>query len=72
MKLKFYSDDYVFSHGKAPRGWGSWAFCPLAKVPRKDYLDHTVWSPAMTLGEAKKWLATQVASTGYSNWAILP
>jgi hypothetical protein len=72
MNLKFYTDEYVFSHGKTPRGRGSWAFCPVSKAPRNDYLDHTFWSPSMTLSEAKKWLAAQVATTGYSHWVILP
>lgn len=47
---------YRREHGKAPRGRGSWAFCPAPKAKAHDYLDHTVFSPGgMTLTEAKKW-----------------
>lgn len=34
--------DYIRSHGKAPRGFGGWAFCTV-DPRRPDYLDHIIW-----------------------------
>lgn len=44
---------YVTSHGREPRGYGSWAFCPASHYSRGDYLDFTRWFKG-TYGEAKK------------------
>jgi hypothetical protein len=47
---------YYRSHGRKPRGRGSWAFCPWSKQNALDYLQHTIFSPGgMTFTEAKRW-----------------
>jgi len=54
--------DYRRSHGKMPRGRGSWAFC---KVPpsRADYLDHVIWESG-SYAEAKKAAQQKAAALG--------
>jgi hypothetical protein len=44
---------YTTSHGKNPRGYGSWAFCPDKRAKDDDYLSHTEWFKG-TYGEAAK------------------
>lgn len=48
----FDTTEYQRSHGKAPRGTGSWAF----KVDQDHFY---VFSPSMTFTEAKRWVARQ-------------
>ena len=52
---------FELSHGRSPRGRGSWAFCPFHKRNSGDYLEFTLFSPSMTYGEAKRWLREKVA-----------
>lgn len=51
MATQFDTSAYVRSHGKQPLGRGSWAFCPDASCDAKK----AVFSPSMTLVDAKKW-----------------
>lgn len=44
---------YRTSHGRTPRGFGSWAFCPEARYRQPDYLGHTAWFKG-TYGDAKR------------------
>lgn len=30
-------------HGKAPRGFGQWGFCPRSHYDASDYLAHVYW-----------------------------
>jgi hypothetical protein len=57
--IEFVTDLFEISHGKKPKGRGSWAFCPWEHARANDYLDHTVFSPSMTYGDAKKWAKSQ-------------
>jgi hypothetical protein len=42
------------SHGKAPRGRGSWMFCPVDRWSSNDYLEAVFTAPPhSTLREAK-------------------
>ena len=43
MKVDIITDDYERSHGRTPRGRGSWAFC-VVDPRRNDYLDHVIWT----------------------------
>jgi hypothetical protein len=55
MKTTFNTNDYKSNHGAAPRGRGSWAFCPADKFRRADYLTFVFWAPAdSTFSDAKK------------------
>jgi hypothetical protein len=60
--IRFTNASYESSHGRAPRGRGSWAFCPAFKADHGDYLDFTIFSPAgMTISEAKTWAKAKIA-----------
>jgi hypothetical protein len=63
---------YELSHGRSPRGRGSWAFCPFHLRNANDYLAHTVFSPQMTFAEAKRWARQQPALAASGVVAVLP
>jgi hypothetical protein len=51
VKIEFNTREYEFSHGKAPRGRGSWAFF----FSRSMNVADAFWTPGnTTYGEAKK------------------
>ncbi len=77
MAINFNNSAYIRSHGRNPKGRGSWAF---ADNPNPD-TNTIVFSPGnMTLTEAKRWfrqyLATHYADVNYRqvnvNVYILP
>lgn len=59
--ILFIDTDYVMSHGKNPRGFGSWAFCTV-DPNRHDYLDHVIWVHQSTFAKAKKTAKEQAKS----------
>lgn len=66
MSHVFDDAPYVASHQRQPRGRGSWAFQPRdAYQPDGQPIDErTIWSPSLTLTEARRWLRrTQPAGT---------
>lgn len=54
MMFEFNTRLWVFSHGRAPKGRGSWAF----SVP--DLGGETFFSPSMTYADAKTWIKNHV------------
>lgn len=65
----FDTTEYESSHGRAPRGRGSWAFIPGA--PRHYAMDDVVWVPGShTLTEAKR-LVRQMHPT-VTVWGVAP
>jgi len=54
-RIEFVTSEYEFSHGRLPRGRGSWAF-QLSFEMRGEY----AWSPSMTFAEARRWVVAQV------------
>lgn len=51
MPIEFNTSQYQFSHGRAPRGRGGWAFAPTANPRSEDIY----WAPgSLTYGEAKR------------------
>jgi hypothetical protein len=54
--------DYERSHGKLPRGEGSWAFC-MVHPNRPDYLDHVLWESGR-YQDAKKAARAKAAALG--------
>jgi hypothetical protein len=51
--MYFSTDEFEFSHGKKPKGRGTWCFGASAS-------DTEVFAPYnLTLGEAKKWFKSQ-------------
>lgn len=70
--MTFETFPYEHSHGRSPRGRGSWAFCPFHLRNASDYIDHTIFSPSMTFTEAKKWAREQVALQTFELVAVMP
>lgn len=48
--FEFSTSQFVLSHGRAPKGRGSWAFV-VREVSREP-----VFTPSMTYAEAKTWI----------------
>jgi hypothetical protein len=66
IRVSFDDSPFVRSHMTAPRGRGSWAFSFEGREP--------IFSPSMTLGEAKKWAREQVkaaAPAGYAGQVVV-
>lgn len=55
IKVEFSIADYVRTHGKAPRGYGAWAF----QIER-DSEERIFWAPPSTYGVARAWMRAQV------------
>lgn len=61
MTFEFNTRDFRFSHGKEPRGFGSWAF----EIEGHEL----VWAPTSTFTDAKKWAraeAKKMAPAGFA------
>lgn len=54
--FEFSTRQYVFSHGKNPKGYGSWAF----SVQELDGGKQIFWAPTSTYGLAKTWIKNHV------------
>lgn len=58
--VRFSTREFFRSHGKEPRGRGSWAF-------QVEDTTKVVFSPSMTFSEAKAWMRKQVAAARNEN-----
>ena len=82
MRIELETMPYELSHGRSPKGRGSWAFCPFHKRNADNAMDFTLLSPNMTYTEARKWIKAEVANKVFSEpleqdwqstlWAVLP
>lgn len=54
MTIDFDDTQYIFTHGRAPRGYGSWAFSLSRKC------DNPIWAPQMNYSDAKVWMRAWV------------
>jgi len=52
IKVEFIADEFESSHGRMPKGRGSWAFSTERDTPVDS--PRFWFSPSMTLGEAKR------------------
>lgn len=59
LDVTFNDTEYRFSHGRAPRGRGSWAF-----AESRDPGGEVTFSPSMTFGEACRWVKRLVKDQG--------
>jgi hypothetical protein len=70
ISVDFSTREFRFSHGKEPKGYGSWAFEFEGRGP--------VWAPTSTYAEAKKWIKEHIRSVapagfvGIVNVNVLP
>jgi hypothetical protein len=62
MNKMFLTREYQLSHGRMPRGRGTWAFAPQGQ---RDNMDAWVWINNATYGEAKRKLPA-------GTWIVLP
>lgn len=62
MAITFDNIEYIKAHGKNPTGRGSWAF----SVDRRGQND-VLFSPSMTLTDAKKWAKAELAAAGVTS-----
>jgi hypothetical protein len=59
-RITFDTTPFELSHGRSPKGRGSWAFCPFHMRDSHDHLDGFLMSPSMTFTEAKAWAKQQI------------
>ena len=70
QKIEINTWEYEFSHGKKPRGFGSWAFGLGHKNP---HIDDIFWTPgAMLYSEAVKLAKKEAAQLGVKVIYTLP
>lgn len=69
VRVEFDTSQFRFSHGKAPRGFGSWAF-GLSRNPDVSS-DDVVWAHQATFVEAKAEARRQLAARGVSGPVVL-
>lgn len=63
MRVEFNTTEYQFSHGKQPRGRGSWAFAFSRNAP----VEEMFWTPgSTTYAEAKKMAKAEAERRGVS------
>ena len=55
--MKFDIIPYVSSHGRLPRGRGSWAFVTSEHHDTMGEQENTVFSPSMTYSDARRWVS---------------
>lgn len=60
MAVEFNTREYEFSHGRAPRGRGSWAFAFTRNAP----VSEVIWAPSGTYAEAKKFAREKAKAAG--------
>ena len=76
MRIEFSNDKYIASHGRAPRGYGSWAFSYRAECDLR--ASEPVFFHGKTLGDAKKAMREHIKSiapAGFKGWVevlVLP
>lgn len=56
-RVEFSTTDYQMSHGRQPRGYGSWAFFFTRNAP----VEEAFWVNGATYAEAKKAVRAEVA-----------
>ena len=60
MAVEFNTTDYVFSHGRAPRGVGAWAF----SFVRHPEMDQMFWVNG-SFAEAKRVMRARAVAEGH-------
>lgn len=53
-RVEFNTDEYERSHGKSPRGFGSWAFVDYVYARSADYLARVFWVNGANYAGAKR------------------
>lgn len=68
--VEFNTRPFEFAHGRAPRGYGSWAFSHKRNA---DSLDpEMIWTPyAMSYGDAKRYARSIAQQRGYTELYVM-
>ena len=61
--------EFERAHGRMPRGFGSWAFCPFEHYRSSDYLDHVFWFTG-TYGAAKRAAVAHFSALGVADVVV--
>lgn len=69
VKTRIDPEKYMASHGKAPRGWGNWGFCPSKAWNTENYLSQVFWFTG-TYGEAKRAAIAHFSAKGVLNAVV--
>lgn len=71
MKRHFVTTEFEMSHGRTPRGYGSWGFAPYEYVNHQHEIpwDQIVWSKG-TYTDAKRDVAKR--HPDIPEWIVLP
>lgn len=67
MKVEYFTNAYIASHGHAPKGTGSWAF-QICEIDGNEGEGKVIFTPPMTLTAAKAWARPYLAkeAMGYN------
>lgn len=69
MAVEVCTTEYEFSHGKAPRGFGSWAF---AFNPHWRDVSEVFWVNGSTYGDARKVACQKAKAEGHRQVFVCP
>lgn len=72
MKARLNYARFLASHGKMPRGHGSWAFCPADKYNLPNYLDYVVWSHCKSFADASAEARASFTAQGVTEIVVCP
>jgi hypothetical protein len=65
LKIEFITSEFELSHGRRPRGQGTWAFSER-RIPK--VIEDYIWTPYMSYVDAKKWLVNKLKSEGVTGY----
>lgn len=71
-KVEVKTEQYEFSHGKQPRGFGNWFFCPAEHYGKLDYFNHCYALSQQTYTSAKLNAMKLAKMKGVSSLVVCP
>jgi hypothetical protein len=69
ISFEFDTRNYEWTHGRAPKGYGMWAF-----AARESHGKEVIWAPSSTYGEAKNWIKNHIrnaAPADYRGYVVI-
>ena len=60
ISFEFDARNYEFTHGRAPKGYGSWAFAFEGRAP--------VWAPSSSYADAKRWIKQHIRTVAPADY----
>ena len=71
IHFEFDTSNYEFTHGRTPKGYGTWAFDFHTNTSGKAENAEPIFAPASTYVAAKKWIKNHIKSIApadYDGW----